>query len=152
MARADGGSRPAGAGRSGRVALKGASDWRGHAALRVGRPEVLAGECQHAGAILPVYNWDAICGRAAAAGGCQDGGRGGHHPGTQAPEAEEWLVARLGRPRLTWRIGSEQVLSTQTMSKGGPYKVPSQDSPGGLSCQLCTHSASRGGTYHGAFV
>jgi hypothetical protein len=126
MARGDRGQQTSRAGRSGRVALKGASDWRGHAALQ-GRWSLqfsLEGMSTHAG---PSCGYSVQLGcdlRTGCCSGAATAGRGrgrGHHPGTQAPEAEEWLVARLGRPRLTWRIGSEQVLS-RTMSKGGPYK------------------------------
>jgi hypothetical protein len=75
----------------------------GHAALQ-GRvePAVLAGGNVNARGghlVDTVYNWDAICGRAAAAERLLPGrGQGAEDIilGLEAPEAEEWLVARLG--------------------------------------------------------
>jgi hypothetical protein len=84
---------------------------------RGGRPEV-RWERRCRGAILRIQ-----CLTGCVRAGCLQrsayfrtvaGGRG-HPPGTEAPEAAEWLVARLGSPRLTWRIGEQA--STQAMSK-----------------------------------
>jgi hypothetical protein len=72
----------------------------------------------------------------------RDGGRG---PGTSSWDSK--LPRRRSggpprSPRLTWRIGCEQVLPRRRYRKM-PHKVPSRDSSCGWSCQQCTHLASR---------